>query len=165
MRRITAGSEYVVMAALLLAASGCGQQASEQPAAAGSAAGSAAAAAARPVALRAADEQQSQQLAEQVRQAVAHLDSAALSKLASDEAFADRVLRGTDVSGSERREAVEGLSGTLQEIFAGVVQGCTSGGSYSFVRLVQRGGEFRPLFRLCLPELSGINYQDRKSVV
>ncbi|MFN5900242.1 MAG: hypothetical protein ACK48Y_22125 [Planctomyces sp.] len=161
MRRITAGSEYVVLAALLLAASGCGQQASEQPAAAGSAAGSAAAAAAaRPVALRAADEQQSQQLAEQVRQAVAHLDSAALSKLASDEAFADRVLRGTDVSGSERREAVEGLSGTLQEIFAGVVQGCTSGGSYSFVRLVQRGGEFRPLFRLCLPELSGINYHE-----
>lgn len=152
------------MATLLLAASGCGQQATEQPAAAaaGSAAESAAAAseAAKPVVLRAADEQQSQQLVEQVRQAVAHLDSAALSKLASDDAFADRVLRGTDVSGSERREAVEGLSGTLQEIFTGVVQGCTNGGSYSFVRLVQRGGEFRPLFRLCLPELSGINYHE-----
>jgi hypothetical protein len=150
-----------VAAALLLAACGCGQQASEQPAAAaGSTAGTADAAAVKPVALRAADEPQSQQLAEQVRQAVAHLDAAALTKLASDEAFADRVLRGTDVSGSERREAVEGLSGTLQEIFTGVVQGCTNGGSYSFVRLVPRGGEFRPLFRLCLPELSGINYHE-----
>lgn len=161
MRRISAGSECVVAAALLLAACGCGQQASEQPAAAaGSTAGTADAAAVKPVALRAADEPQSQQLAEQVRQAVAHLDAAALTKLASDEAFADRVLRGTDVSGSERREAVEGLSGTLQEIFTGVVQGCTNGGSYSFVRLVPRGGEFRPLFRLCLPELSGINYHE-----
>ena len=161
MRRISAGSECVVAAALLLAACGCGQQASEQPAAAaGSTAGTADAAAVKPVALRAADEPQSQQLAEQVRQAVAHLDAAALTKLASDEAFADRVLRGTDVSGGERREAVEGLSGTLQEIFTGVVQGCTNGGSYSFVRLVPRGGEFRPLFRLCLPELSGINYHE-----
>lgn len=161
MRRISAGSECVVAAALLLAACGCGQQASEQPAAAaGSTAGTADAAAVKPVALRAADEPQSQQLAEQVRQAVAHLDAAALTKLASDEAFADRVLRGTDVSGSERREAVEGLSGTLQEIFTGVVQGCTNGGSYSFVRMVPRGGEFRPLFRLCLPELSGINYHE-----
>jgi len=160
-RRISAGSECVVAAALLLAACGCGQQASEQPAAAaGSTAGTADAAAVKPVALRAADEPQSQQLAEQVRQAVAHLDAAALTKLASDSAFADRVLRGTDVSGSERREAVEGLSGTLQEIFTGVVQGCTNGGSYSFVRLVPRGGEFRPLFRLCLPELSGINYHE-----
>ena len=161
MRRISAGSECVVAAALLLAACGCGQQASEQPAAAaGSTAGTADAAAVKPVALRAADEAQSQQLAEQVRQAVAHLDAAALTKLASDEAFADRVLRGTDVSGGERREAVEGLSGTLQEIFTGVVQGCTNGGSYSFVRMVPRGGEFRPLFRLCLPELSGINYHE-----
>ncbi|MFY8056958.1 MAG: hypothetical protein ACOVRM_04405 [Planctomycetaceae bacterium] len=161
MRLISAGSECVVAAALLLAACGCGQQASEQPAAAaGSTAGTADAAAVKPVALRAADEPQSQQLAEQVRQAVAHLDAAALTKLASDEAFADRVLRGTDVSGSERREAVEGLSGTLQEIFTGVVQGCTNGGSYSFVRMVPRGGEFRPLFRLCLPELSGINYHE-----
>jgi len=160
-RRISAGSECVVAAALLLAACGCGQQASEQPAAAaGSTAGTADAAAVKPAALRAADETQSQQLAEQVRQAVAHLDAAALTKLASDEAFADRVLRGTDVSGGERREAVEGLSGTLQEIFTGVVQGCTNGGSYSFVRMVPRGGEFRPLFRLCLPELSGINYHE-----
>lgn len=160
MGRKPAVLECGLAALLLLAASGCGQQVTDSPAAADSSAAASPESAEQPVSLRSADETQSQQLAEQVRQAVAHLDAAALQKLASDDAFADRVLRGTDIRGAERREATEGLSGTLQDIFAGVVQGCGNGGSYSFVRLVSREGEFRPLFRLCLPELSGINYHE-----
>ena len=147
-------------ALLLLAAGGCGQQVTDSPAAAGSSAAASPESAVQPVSFRAADATQSQQLAEQVRQAVAHLDAGALQKLASDDAFADRVLRGTDIRGEERREATAGLAGTLQDIFAGVMQGCSNGGSYSFVRLVSRDGESRPLFRLCLPELSGINYHE-----
>jgi len=152
--------ECGLVALLLLDAGGCGQQVTDLPAAANSSAAASPESVEQPVSLRSVDKTQSQQLAEQVRQAVAHLDTAALQKLASDDAFADSVLRGTDIRGEERREVTEGLSGTLQDIFAGVVQGCGNGGSYSFVRLVSRGSEFRPLFRLCLPELSGINYHE-----
>lgn len=160
MGRKRAVFECGLVALLLLDAGGCGQQVTDLPAAANSSAAASPESVEQPVSLRSVDKTQSQQLAEQVRQAVAHLDTAALQKLASDDAFADSVLRGTDIRGEERREVTEGLSGTLQDIFAGVVQGCGNGGSYSFVRLVSRGSEFRPLFRLCLPELSGINYHE-----
>lgn len=160
MGRKRAVFECGLVALLLLDAGGCGQQVTALPAAANSSAAASPESVEQPVSLRSVDKTQSQQLAEQVRQAVAHLDTAALQKLASDDAFADSVLRGTDIRGEERREVTEGLSGTLQDIFAGVVQGCGNGGSYSFVRLVSRGSEFRPLFRLCLPELSGINYHE-----
>ncbi|MFM8724489.1 MAG: hypothetical protein ACKON9_05115, partial [Planctomycetaceae bacterium] len=116
MGRKPAVLECGLAALLLLAASGCGQQVTDSPAAADSSAAASPESAEQPVSLRSADETQSQQLAEQVRQAVAHLDAAALQKLASDDAFADRVLRGTDIRGAERREATEGLSGTLQDI-------------------------------------------------
>jgi len=159
-KRKVAGSGSGLAAALLLALSGCGQQVAEPPADGRSKTQAQAAPEAAPAVRRTATEQQSKDLTEQVRQAIAHVDAAALSRLASDEAFADRVLQGTDLRGTERREAVEGLSGTLQEIFSGVTEGCRNGGSYSFVRLIERDGEFRPLFRLCLPQLSGINYHE-----
>ncbi|HCP11590.1 MAG TPA: hypothetical protein DIT89_04590, partial [Planctomycetaceae bacterium] len=138
MKRKVAGSGSGLAAALLLALSGCGQQVAEPPADGPSKTQAQAGPEAAPAVRRTTTEQQSKDLTEQVRQAIAHVDAAALSRLASDEAFADRVLQGTDLRGTERREAVEGLSGTLQEIFSGVTEGCRNGGSYSFVRLIER---------------------------
>ena len=101
-------------------------------------------------------------LVKAVEATVARTDKAAFQDLLNEPQLANRILAGLDVKEKFRAGFDKGMreGGGLSKLSSEIISTVEAGGDYSFVRHVKKGNEIRPLFRLLLPNLGGVNYHE-----
>jgi len=74
----------------------------------------------------------------------------------------DRVLAGLDVDQAFRTNFTQGVreGGGLTKLSNEILGAVQRGGDFTFVRMIQKNDELRPLFRLTLPQSGGMNYHE-----
>lgn len=151
---------------LCLAQSGCGRE--ETPVAPAPDKGTTESADAKPKAtisvrkLPAATEAQAKDLVKQLDAAIAHQSTGEVSRLFDQNQLMDQILAGFTVIPEEKEEVVRGLKQVegVSDLPDKIVAAVRNGGDYRFVRLVQKDGQYRPLYRLTMPEDGGVNYHE-----
>jgi len=101
-------------------------------------------------------------LVKSIETAIAHQDAALLNGLIDEVQMVDRVLAGLDVDQAFRTNFTQGVreGGGLTKLSNEILGAVQRGGDFTFVRMVQKGDELRPLFRLTLPQSGGMNYHE-----
>lgn len=109
-----------------------------------------------------ASREESDALVRSVEAAVANQDARAFSAILDQEKMVDRILVGLGVNAKFRAGFMKGMieGGGLTNLSNEIIGAVQKGGDYKFVRMTENGGEFRPLFRLTLPDSGGINYHE-----
>lgn len=110
----------------------------------------------------AGSESDAQAIVSSIETAVAHSDTAAFTSLIDEEKLVDRMLAGLDLKPQFRKSFIQGMrdGGGLSHLASEIIRSADSGGEYTFVRMVQKNGEVRPLFRFELADGGGINYHE-----
>ncbi|MFN9718871.1 MAG: hypothetical protein ACK58L_09275 [Planctomycetota bacterium] len=110
----------------------------------------------------AATRDDAERIAEAISVAIAHEDESAFSSLIDHELFADRILHGLAVSeefrSSYRKQIAD--DGGLANVGTDIIDSVKNGGDYSLVRIVDRNGDHRPVFRMLLADGSGLSHHE-----
>lgn len=158
---------FILFAGLLcLVQSGCGREESPAPLARDKSPVESVSAKAKntisPRKLPAATEAQAEDLVKQLDAAIAHQSAGEVGRLFDQNQLMDQILAGFAVIPEEKDEVVRGLKQVegVSDLPDKIVAAVRNGGDYRFVRLVQKDGQFRPLYRLTMPEDGGVNYHE-----
>lgn len=103
---------------------------------------------------------QAEQLTAEIDAAVTAKNSGQLTALIDESKFFDRVFRGLDLTGKARQEFMIGVrsGGGLNKLSGQIIDAAKQGGGFDLVRYVEEDNTVKPLFRLMLPEMGGVNY-------
>jgi hypothetical protein len=116
-----------------------------------------------PVAGPVISEKESTQFATALTKAVQQKDAAALATLMDWDALVDTATAGLNVRGEVKRRLVGRLKGDAKQpgiLTQQVLELANRGASYTFLRRHTVGNRARLLFRLLLPDGSGLDYHD-----
>ena len=110
----------------------------------------------------AATKMEAEALVKLVNAAVAHQDVSAFNALIDEARMVDRILAGFELTEKFRTGFMQGMreGGGLTNLSSEIIGTVQRGGDYTFVRMIQKGDELRPLFRLVLPDSGGMNYHE-----
>ena len=110
----------------------------------------------------AATKVEAEALVKLVNAAVAHQDVSAFNALIDEARMVDRILAGFELTEKFRTGFMQGMreGGGLTNLSSEIIGTVQRGGDYTFVRMIQKGDELRPLFRLVLPDSGGMNYHE-----